>query len=277
MFPFLADFPIQSPKKIGDFPRPFFWGSARRSHRRSARRSAYRIMFNDVSLVDPQQSLQAQGIKDLAKVRFSGDVLGAIRSFLDSEGLKSRVIDIHIYIYIHIKAKIRVQQIKSGMSLEIICVAFFWHEQDTAWLVCNPKPMVLYPELSVTSLQSHLEYLSKNWWPCNFDVLSNTWFWSISIAATRCIDLGGAPRSTLWRTGTLRNANGTKRCIWIYMCQATPCKIRHNKIILLKYWQHMMATCFFVLRVKSSVHIVCIYIIIYIYIYVFIHIYICWF
>ena len=105
------------------------------------------------------------------------------------------------------------------MSLEIICVAFFWHEQDTAWLVCNPKPMVLYPELSVTSLQSHLEYLSKNWWPCNFDVLSNTWFWSISIAATRCIDLGGAPRSTLWRTGTLRNANGTKICIWIYMCQ----------------------------------------------------------
>lgn len=31
-------------------------------------RSAYRIIFNDVSLVDPQQSLQAKGIKDLAKV-----------------------------------------------------------------------------------------------------------------------------------------------------------------------------------------------------------------
>ena len=171
------------------------------------------------------------------------------------------------------------------MSLEIICVAFFWHEQDTAWLVCNPKPMVLYPELSVTSLQSHLEYLSKNWWPCNFDVLSNTWFWSISIAATRCIDLGGAPRSTLWRTGTLRNANGTKICIWIYMCQATPCKIRHNKIILLKYRQHMMATCFFCSACKIigaySMYIynyiniyihICIYTYIYIYLYTYIYV-----
>jgi hypothetical protein len=78
--PISSGFSHSKPTKKSVISHGLFFGggSARRSRRRSARRSAYRIIFNDVSLVDPQQSLQAKGIKDLAKVRISGDVLASL-------------------------------------------------------------------------------------------------------------------------------------------------------------------------------------------------------